>query len=1038
MRKSPNISWRRATPPPAAAEDRLAPPASADDEVLTVQPALTPRDEAIFLLHVAAEVEHELMVQYLYAAYSLDVERLAGDQRALVSGWRQTLIEIAREEMGHFLTVQNVLRLLGGPLRFGRADSPHVAALHPFPFRLEPFTRAALAKYIVAESPLHHDVDISDVLATAGSAGDDTGRALHRVGRLYVRIENVLQQIEATVPSESSAAYQAVASDWGGGPAMLGVRLATLSEAIAALGQVAIQGEGLHVRADVLSHFERLLSIFRQWPDGFAPACPVPVNPTLSGDDNDHAITDATSARWANLADLRYRTLLMAGGHALALAGGEDERRPYLTRLALAEMRHLAAIATELTRMPRHSSRPATVACAAALFSPPYTTDLPDREGDRWLGYLDIVARTQELVAELSPAAPAPLRTLLEAIGATTRDLSRTAAEWAQSPQTTPVVVAGSGPAGLAAALALARAGVPIHLLESAPWPGGKVSSHRSGGHSLDHGVHGWWMNYLNFDELLAWSGVDLESALQVARGSTLIHRDGRCFPLRTIGTEVPSPLFLALQLLRSPFLSKLDLLKAARFFLHVLAFDHERDYDAYDGITFAELMRRCRVPDDLRINMLEPFILSFDFATSERVSAACGLSGLQFYVVPSQRSILARWARGLPADVIFGPILAKLESYGARVSFDTRLESVLIGDGAVRAVRVSTTGAGSADEVLATVALDEVPASGFARLPSLAGGVIWMGRDPSGQPLAFDATCPHAGCAVDWSTVVFACACHGSEFGPDGTLRRGPAVTGLSALRCRPSGSAVDVLGPPRSRTLLCRDVVVATDVEAAKRIVRSSPGAPSSLSERIEGLGTNPVIAVRLWFALTVGIERIESAITPEFPFIDNYFDLTEFDPDIAREGHVLEVQSYRVDEYLGAADATILDAALADVALIHPALRGVKPVFHTINRHVALFTRYGPNEHGKRPSHESGVAGLHLAGDWTRADWSVWMMERGVVSGLRAANGVLARRGLPPTPILRLPPEHWLLRLSRTVCRGLLDLFRLGERVTHGARR
>jgi hypothetical protein len=34
-------------------------------------PRLAPGDEVIFLLHTAAEVEHALLVQYLYAGWSL-------------------------------------------------------------------------------------------------------------------------------------------------------------------------------------------------------------------------------------------------------------------------------------------------------------------------------------------------------------------------------------------------------------------------------------------------------------------------------------------------------------------------------------------------------------------------------------------------------------------------------------------------------------------------------------------------------------------------------------------------------------------------------------------------------------------------------------------------------------------------------------------------------------------------------------------------------------------------------------------------------
>jgi carotenoid phi-ring synthase / carotenoid chi-ring synthase len=220
---------------------------------------------------------------------------------------------------------------------------------------------------------------------------------------------------------------------------------------------------------------------------------------------------------------------------------------------------------------------------------------------------------------------------------------------------------------------------------------------------------------------------------------------------------------------------------------------------------------------------------------------------------------------------------------------------------------------------------------------------------------------------------------------------------------------------------------------VEGAKRIVAGSPGLPPPTSDCLSTLGTSPVIVIRLWFDPAIETARIESCITPGFAFIDNFFDVNEFDDTIAREGHVLEVQSYRVDDYLDAADETILDAALRDIAVIHPSLRGVRPLHWTINRHVALFTRYAPNEHGRRPGSESGVPGFYFAGDWTKSEWSVWMMERGIVSGLRAANSVLRRRGGPELPILRLPKEHWLLRTTRAIARGLVALFGLRKRVT-----
>src|SRR6478609_9951424 len=103
---------------------------------------LAPRDEAVFLLHTGAEIEHALLVQYLYAAYSLKPAKEVDEEHApLVRAWRKTLLGIAREEMGHLITVQNLLRLLGGPIILDREDYPFRSHLYPFHFRLEPLSR---------------------------------------------------------------------------------------------------------------------------------------------------------------------------------------------------------------------------------------------------------------------------------------------------------------------------------------------------------------------------------------------------------------------------------------------------------------------------------------------------------------------------------------------------------------------------------------------------------------------------------------------------------------------------------------------------------------------------------------------------------------------------------------------------------------------------------------------------------------------------------------------------------------------------------
>ena len=70
------------------------------DEVIEKPPELTWWDWAVFLLHTAAEIEHVLMVQYLYAAYSLRDRDFTGPEvpahaTARARRWRATITQIA-------------------------------------------------------------------------------------------------------------------------------------------------------------------------------------------------------------------------------------------------------------------------------------------------------------------------------------------------------------------------------------------------------------------------------------------------------------------------------------------------------------------------------------------------------------------------------------------------------------------------------------------------------------------------------------------------------------------------------------------------------------------------------------------------------------------------------------------------------------------------------------------------------------------------------------------------------------------------------
>lgn len=1022
---------------PAGARIMAPAPGAAEtgDELPQVDPPLPPRDEAIFLLQVAAEIEHALMVQYLYAAFSLrEPGEVPADQAARQQRWRDSLMQISREEMGHLLTVQNVLRLLGGPLHFDRGDYPLDTELHPFTFHLEPLSRASLAKYVIAEMPERVPDELKErVERIRASVPHEVGH-VHRVGRLYARLEELLAQFGEDDLARGASDYLGTASEWRAGGGVLVPIVMSLKEAGEAFRQISLQGEGLHLDPALPSHFERFLQMYEEWPeaDDWTPSRPVPTDPVPAAPGAPAApeqISHPASRLWAQLFDLRYRRLLQCLAHSLLVPREGTTSRAFLVEVAFREMtRVLGPVARRLTELPRSAEHPAREQAAGPCFRMPYSTDLPDREEDRWRAHDELLtacasvqervlaaceeARDQQLIEELRQADAADRLVIA-------REREHAVSPGGSAPR--PVAVVGAGPAGLAAAMALSQRGVPVVLLERASRVGGKVESHREGGRSLEHGIHGWWMNYLNFDRLLRDSGVDPGAALKTANGSMLVLPDGRRFELYLFKVDLPSPLYLMLHMLRAPFLSLRDAVSAIRFFIHLLAFDHDADYARYDGFSFQALMDHCRVPERLQRALLEPFILSFDFAKANRVSAACGMSGTQFYVIHDQHSIVARWAKHLPADAVFGPITHELKRRGVRLRVSTPVERVAIQDGCATGVSLAASSGGASAPAL-RVAVNDLPDGTFQEQATPAGP-IWIRRSGAAVT-ALSGRCTHQGCHVQWrqDASAFVCPCHGGRYDAQGKVLQGPPPAPLAPFPVRVQDGVAEVLGPTASETVSSEDVIVATDLEAAKRILKASPGVPASLLANMARLETTPVFVVRLWFDGPLPASRVESALTAEFPFIDNFFDVSSYAQDVAGEGHVIEVQSYRVDSLLDRSDEEILAIALSDLAIVYPSYKGVTPKHWTLNRHLALFTRYGPGQHPYRPTEESGVEGVVLAGDWTQAPWSVWMMERAVVSGLRAANAVLRRRGLQEVEILRLPREHWFLRLSRAACRVL----------------
>jgi Ferritin-like len=413
----------------------------------------TPHRYAVFLLHVAAEIEHALMVQYLYAAFSLGGSKVPADRLNEVSQWREIILGIAKEEMGHLMTVQNVLRCLGGPLNLDREDFPWDSEFYPFPFKLEPLTLQSLAKYVLAESPADWAGAEADQVRTLAQQGVGNSPINH-VGSLYKTITDLLENeslIQDTDFRGSTFPYQANWDEWGRGykrgergnstkgamagtPDLLLMPVVGRTDSLAALRAVAEQGEATPTPDEgAPSHFTRFLRIYRSFPkiDGWSPSRRVPVDPivlTVGHDDKAGVdwggtpITHSESKLWAHLFNIRYEALLTNLLHTFEYPNNvtdvsQTTPRGLLLHLTFGEMYNIRALSELLVQMPLAPNNSELL--AGPPFQIPYTLKLAVDAADRWRRHVDLLqvslALADRLLAVPGQRHAAYLRSLREA-----------------------------------------------------------------------------------------------------------------------------------------------------------------------------------------------------------------------------------------------------------------------------------------------------------------------------------------------------------------------------------------------------------------------------------------------------------------------------------------------------------------------------------------------------------------------------------------------------------------------------------------------
>jgi hypothetical protein len=319
------------------------------------------REALIYTLGKAAELEHLIMLQYLFAAFSLKdrvEEGLTAETLAAVQRWRRTLLEISRQEMLHLALVQNLLTAVGAAPRLARPNFPMPAYAYPAGVRIElvPFGEAALRHFAFLERPEGMAVDdaegfeaIAQAVALPRRPGDEIVPQLQdfdTIGQLYRSIQVGLERLQERLGAEhlfiGPPNAQATEEHFRWEELL---PVTDLASACRAIDTIVEQGEG--ARGEWRNaHFGRLLAILDEYlalkeaDPGFEPARPVVaanVRPQATGVVVP-LITEPGTIRCMDLLNVTYEVLLQLLSRYFAHTDESAEQLEVLADVSLGLM----------------------------------------------------------------------------------------------------------------------------------------------------------------------------------------------------------------------------------------------------------------------------------------------------------------------------------------------------------------------------------------------------------------------------------------------------------------------------------------------------------------------------------------------------------------------------------------------------------------------------------------------------------------------------------------------------------------------------
>jgi hypothetical protein len=318
------------------------------------------REALIYMLCEAAELEHGIMCQYLFAASSLKqagTEGLTAEELEAVLRWRRVISHVAIEEMLHLALVQNLLSAIGAAPHLVRPNLP--APAHHYPagvnLTLVPFGEPALRHFMFLERPEGMELEGAKGIdapihdAAPLMAEEDIvprGQDFATVGHLYRSIEDGIAHLAEKFGERNlfvgPGRAQATSAHFHW-PELIPVT--DLASAQRAIDTILEQGEGArgHWEHAHFGQFVRILEEYRQLrtsnPD-FEPTRPV-IFATVRTCENDESVPrigDRVTSGCADLFNVSYEILLQMVERFFAHTEETDTQLATLANAALTLM----------------------------------------------------------------------------------------------------------------------------------------------------------------------------------------------------------------------------------------------------------------------------------------------------------------------------------------------------------------------------------------------------------------------------------------------------------------------------------------------------------------------------------------------------------------------------------------------------------------------------------------------------------------------------------------------------------------------------